>query len=305
MQAREFEQLGAIVPSIHRNMYIIGLYLLTSINPTQTMIPSDSPVLSERQGNLAIVTLNRPDRLNALSGPVMEALHSALHEAAGDYRVRCVLLKAAGRGFCAGGDIKAGGISKDAAAVMSLEDRSHLLRRQMESSALMHTMHKPTVTALRGAVMGAGVGLALSGDFRVASTTLKLETAFRNLGFSGDFGGAYFLTRLGGVSIARDLMMRSRRIDGVEALRLGLVSELVDDDKLDEHALALAHELANGPSIALQYMKRALNASADGASIFQVLDMEAGAMVRTSKTDDHKEAVRAFLAKGTPEFKGH
>jgi 2-(1,2-epoxy-1,2-dihydrophenyl)acetyl-CoA isomerase len=268
------------------------------------MNTTDSPILSERQDHLAIITLNRPDRLNALSGPVMDALRTALQEAALNHRVRAVLLRAAGRGFCAGGDIKAGGISKEEAATMTLEDRAQVLRRQMESAALLHTMPKPTVTALRGAVMGAGVGLALSGDFRVASSTLKLETAFRNLGFSGDFGGAYFLTRLAGGSAARNLMMRSRRIDGAEALRLGLVSELVDDAQLDERALALAQELANGPSVALQHMKRALNAAADGASVAQILDMEASAMVRSSKTEDHKEAVKAFVEKRAPQFLG-
>ena len=268
------------------------------------MNTSDTPVLSEMQGSLTVITLNRPDRLNALSGPVMDALHDALQAAAQDYRVRAVLLRANGRGFCAGGDIKAGGISKEVAALMNQEDRTHALRKQMESSAILHTMPKPTVTALRGAVMGAGVGLGLSGDFRVASTTLKLETAFRNLGFSGDFGGAYFLTRLAGVSAARELMMRSRRIDGVEALRLGLVSELVEDDALDARALELAHELANGPTVALQHMKRALNAAADGAGLRQVLDMEAAAMVRTSKTEDHKEAVHAFMEKRAPAFQG-
>lgn len=268
------------------------------------MNQADLPVLIERQNHLCIITLNRPDRLNALSGAVMGALLSALTEAAEDHRVRGVLLRAAGRGFCAGGDIKEGGISKEEAASMTLEDRAHVLRRQMESAALMHTMPKPTVTALRGALMGAGVGLGLSGDFRVASPTLKLETAFRNLGFSGDFGGAYFLTRLAGASTARDLLMRSRRIDGAEALRLGLVSELVDDDRLDDHALALAHELANGPTVALQHMKRALNAASDGANLRQVLDMEAAAMVRTSKTDDHKEAVRAFMEKRAPAYQG-
>ena len=304
-----------MIRAYHLKMYIIHVYFgkfFFSI-PGSSSLPiflktimntTDSPILSERQDHLAIITLNRPDRLNALSGPVMDALRTALQEAAVDHRVRAVLLRAAGRGFCAGGDIKAGGISKEEAATMTLEDRAHVLRRQMESSALLHTMPKPTVTALRGAVMGAGVGLALSGDFRVASTTLKLETAFRNLGFSGDFGGAYFLTRLAGVSAARDLMMRSRRIDAAEALRLGLVSELVDDAQLDERALALAQELANGPSVALQHMKRALNAAADGASVAQILDMEASAMVRSSKTDDHREAVKAFMEKRAPQFQG-
>lgn len=262
-------------------------------------------VLSEREGGLAIVTLNKPDRLNALSEPVMDALLDALRAVAEDHTVRAVLLRAAGRGFCAGGDVKAGGISRERAATMTIEDRAAHLRRHMDSARLLHTMAKPTVTALRGAVMGAGVGLALSADFRIASTTLKFETAFRNLGFSGDFGGAYFLTQLAGVSVARELMMlNGQRLDAQRALQLGLVNRVVEDDQLDEAALALARELASGPSVAFQHMKRALNAAAGGADVAAVLDMEAAAMVRTSTTEDHKEAVRAFVEKRAPVFNG-
>lgn len=265
---------------------------------------SPAPVLFERHDGLAIVTLNRPDRLNALSGPLMDELHVILEQLADDSSVRAVLLRAAGRGFCAGGDIKAGGVSKEEAARMSTEDRLARLRQQMDSAYLLHTMSKPTVSALRGAVMGAGVGLALSADFRVASRTLKLETAFVGFAFSGDFGGSYFLTQLAGVSVARDLMMRSRRIDGEEALRLGLLSELVDDDQLDSRAMALASELARAPTLALQYMKRTLRASAEGAPLPDVLDLEAAAMVHTAQTHDHKEAVRAYVGKCQPEFLG-
>lgn len=264
----------------------------------------NNPVELEREDGLAIVTLNRPERLNALSGPMMDKLHTVLQEVAQDRTVRAVLLRAAGRGFCAGGDVKAGGISKEEAASMTLEDRIARLRMQMDSARLMHTMAKPTVTALRGALMGAGVGLGLSADFRIGSPALKLETAFKSLGFSGDFGGAYFLTRLAGTSAARNLMMRSQRVHGEEALRLGLISELVADEELDARALSLARELAAGPSIAYQHMKSALNAAADGATLAQVLDLEAAAMVRTSQTEDHKEAVRAFIEKRAPAFRG-
>ncbi len=265
---------------------------------------SDDPVLCTREDGLAIVTLNRPDRLNALSGPIMDALEATLRTLAGDRTVRALLLRGAGRGFCAGGDMKAGGISREEAAQMTQEDRVARLRQQMASAELLHTMAKPTVSALRGAMMGAGVGLGLAADLRIASRTLKLETAFKSLGFSGDFGGAYFLTRLAGTSTARDLMLRSRRVDGEEALKLGLVTELVDDDALDERAWVVARELAAGPSIAFGHMKRALNAAADGASVAQVLDLEAAAMVRTAQTEDHKEAVRAFMEKRAAEFKG-
>lgn len=262
------------------------------------------PVLCEHEDGLAIVTLNRPERLNALSGPVMDALRATLQRVAEDPDVRAVLLRSAGRAFCSGGDMKAGGMSKDEAARLTLEDRTARLRKQMDSAGIMHTMDKPTVTALRGAIMGAGVGLGLSADLRIASRTLKLETAFGALGFSGDFGGAYFLTRLAGPSSARDLMLRSKRIDGEEALRLGLVNELVDDGELDERALSAARQLAAGPSIAYRYMKRALNAAADGAPVSAILDFEAAAMIRTSQTDDHKEAVRAFIEKRAPRFTG-
>jgi 2-(1,2-epoxy-1,2-dihydrophenyl)acetyl-CoA isomerase len=261
-------------------------------------------VLYDREDGLAIVTLNRPERLNALSGPVMDQLFAQLAVAASDYGVRAVLLRGAGRAFCAGGDMKAGSNTPDELAQMTPEDRSQQLRRRIESSNLMHTMPKPTVSALRGAVMGGGVGLGLSADFRLASATLQLSTAFAGLAFSGDFGGAFFLTRLAGASAARELMFRSRTIDAAEALRLGLVNRVIADDELDNETLTLARELAAGPTIAFQHMKRALNAAVDGTSLAQVLDLEAAAMVRTSMTADHKEAVRAFLDKRPPTFTG-
>lgn len=268
------------------------------------MTEEQPPVIAEMDGGLAILTLNRPERLNALSAPVMDALQAELARVAVDPAVRAVLLRAKGRAFCAGGDMKAGGISREEAARLSQEDRVARLRTQMASAELLHTMAKPTVTALRGAMMGAGVGLGLAADIRIASRTLKLETAFKSLGFSGDFGGAYFLTRLAGTSAARDLMLRSSRIDGEKALALNLVTELVDDEALDDRALAVARELAAGPAIAFAHMKRALNAAADGADVRTVLDMEAAAMVRTGMTEDHKEAVRAFVEKRAPGFIG-
>jgi 2-(1,2-epoxy-1,2-dihydrophenyl)acetyl-CoA isomerase len=261
-----------------------------------------SPVLTEVRQGLGIVTLNRPERLNALSGPVMDALAQALQRMADDPQVRAVLLAAAGRGFCAGGDVKAGGVSKEEAAQMTLEQRVARLRGQMRSAELMHTMAKPTVSALRGAVMGAGVGLGLSADLRIGSRTLKLETAFRPLAFSGDFGGSYFLTRLAGTSVARDLMLRSRRIDAEEALRHRLLTELVDDEQLDARALEVGLELAAGPPAALGRMKQALNAAADGADVAALLDIEALGMVQSGQTAEHREAVRAFVQKRKPDF---
>jgi 2-(1,2-epoxy-1,2-dihydrophenyl)acetyl-CoA isomerase len=261
-------------------------------------------VLSERQDAVAIITLNRPERLNALSGPVMDGLFAELDAVAADRSVRAVLLCGAGRGFCAGGDIKQGLNSEPELPKMSVEQRVQQLRRRTESVRLMHTMPKPTVSALRGAVMGAGVGLGLSADFRIVSGTVQFKTAFRELGFSGDFGVSYFLTRLAGVSVARELMMLSRKIGAEEALALRLVSRVVPDETLDTEALQLAHQLATGPSIAFGHMKEALNTAAAGATLAQILDFEAAAMVGCSMTEDHKEAVAAFIGKRQPIFSG-
>lgn len=268
------------------------------------MSESEAWVLSERDAGLAIVTLNRPERLNALSAPVMDRLVLLLREAAEDGKVRALLLRGAGRAFCAGGDLKSGGAGSERAAGMTTEERVHALRRQMDSTRLLHTMPKPTVSALRGAVMGAGVGLGLAADFRIASETLSLNTTFASLGFSGDFGGSYMLSFWAGASVARELMLRPRKLGADEALRLGLVNRVVADGVLDAEAMQLARELAQGPSIAYEHMKRALNAAADGTSLEEVLDLEAAAMVLTGSTQDHKEAVKAFVEKREPKFSG-
>jgi 2-(1,2-epoxy-1,2-dihydrophenyl)acetyl-CoA isomerase len=266
---------------------------------------AEAYVLYETQDNVAIVTLNRPERLNALSGGVMDALYELVHRAATDNSVRAVLLRGAGRGFCAGGDLKSGANTAEELARMSVEQRIQQLRRRTESAHLMHTMAKPTVTALRGAVMGAGVGLGLSADFRLASATVQFKTAFAELAFTGDFGTSYFLTRLAGVSAARDLLMLSKKIAAAEALALGLVSRVLEDEVLDAEALGFAQKLAQGPTDAFGSMKLALNSAADGATLAHTLDLEATAMVRASMTADHKEAAAAFIAKRAPSFTGH
>lgn len=271
---------------------------------TDTHLSPPEYVTGQQDEGLRIITLNRPDRLNALSGALMQQLLEQVLQAGQDHRTRAVLLCAAGRGFCAGGDLKSGAVSKALAAEMNQDDRVHLLRQQMRSAELLHSMPKPTVTALRGAVMGGGVGLALSADFRIASESTIIDTAFLPLGFSGDFGSSFFLTRLAGVNQARSLMMRPRRLKAQEALQLGLLSEVVPDEELDARALQVGRELAAGPTVALQHMKRNLMAAADGASVGQLMDMEARAMVHTSQSADHQEAIQAMLGKRQPQFTG-
>lgn len=266
------------------------------------------------------LTLNRPDKLNALNPALMRALLDAARDAADDARVRAVLLRGAGRGFCAGGDI---GTDRDAksktepteAERLAAEERAakrgpdshemrvNWLRTNMEAARLLHQMPKPTIAAVRGAAAGAGFALAAACDFRIVAESAKFTTAFVHVGFSGDYGGSYFLTRLLGAAKARELYLLGDKIDAQEAQRLGLVTRLVSDEQLDEEAMAFARRLAGGPPVAYRYIKRNLNAAESG-TLEEVFDLEAQHMTRTAQTEDHKEAAKAFFEKRKPVFKG-
>jgi 2-(1,2-epoxy-1,2-dihydrophenyl)acetyl-CoA isomerase len=156
---------------------------------------------------------------------------------------------------------------------------------------------------VRGPVAGAGLSLALACDMRVASESMKMTSAFANVGYSGDFGGSYFLTRLVGTAKARELYYTADRVEAADALALGIVNRVVADDELEAETMALAEKMANGPSIALGYMKRNMNAAETG-SLRDCLDLEAWHHTRTGMTEDHKEAAQAFVDKRTPVFKG-
>lgn len=277
-------------------------------------------LLSQLDAGVLTLTLNRPERLNALNPALMRALVEALADAAEDARVGCVLLKGEGRAFCAGGDIAAArdaneGKEKSAEELAADELRKAKrgpntpevmqawLRRSMESVRLLHQMPKPTVAAVQGAAVGAGMGLAAACDFRVVATDAKFGAGFRKVGYSGDFGGTYFLTRLLGTAKAREIYLLDRRIDAATADRLGLVTKLVEPEQLEREARELAAELARGPRIAQRYLKKNLNA-AEEAPLEQMLDLEAQHQNRCSQTDDHKEALRAMFEKREPQFTG-
>jgi 2-(1,2-epoxy-1,2-dihydrophenyl)acetyl-CoA isomerase len=243
--------------------------------------------------------MNRPERLNALTPEMTDALLAALRRAAVDPKVRAVVLTGAGKAFCAGGDVKA--MAEDDAARQTLEERSQLLREHMECSRLLHEMPKPTIAVARGAVAGAGLSLALACDILVASDTLKLTSAFAKVGLSGDFGSTYFLTKLLGPR-AREFALLSPVLKADEALRMGLVSRIVPDAELDAHGEALARGLADGPAITLGHIKANLNFAEQGATLAQALDHEAIRHIRCGLTEDHQEAARAFVEKRTPKF---
>jgi 2-(1,2-epoxy-1,2-dihydrophenyl)acetyl-CoA isomerase len=259
-------------------------------------------VLETVKDGVAVLTLNRPDRLNALSGPMLDTLLEALPRLAEDPAVGVVVLTGAGRGFCAGGDVKAMAEGREFGGT-TLEEKAQALRSRMEVSRWLHEMPKVTIAMVRGAAAGAGLSLALACDLRVASDTARFATAFARVGYSGDFGGSWYLTQLVGSAKARELYYTADIVDAQAAQALGIVNRVVPDGRLEDETMALAARLARGPRIAYQYMKRNFNA-AEGGTLKDSLDLEAWHHTRCGMTEDHREAARAFVDKREPVFKG-
>jgi 2-(1,2-epoxy-1,2-dihydrophenyl)acetyl-CoA isomerase len=257
-------------------------------------------LLETIEGSIAMLTFNRPERLNALSPPIMEGLLHGLPRLAGDPAVKVVVLTGAGRAFCAGGDVKSMAEGGDERSPAEATAR---LRARMEVSRILHELPKPTIAMINGPAAGAGLALALACDLRVAGTSARLVTAFVRVGFSGDFGGSFFLTRLVGTAKARELYFTGRPVEADEALSLGLVNRVVADEELATVTMELARSLAQGPAIALSLMKRNLNC-AESSGLAELLDMEAAHQVETGRTEDHREAAKAFVEKRAPIFTG-
>ncbi|MFA5914902.1 MAG: enoyl-CoA hydratase [Burkholderiales bacterium] len=249
---------------------------------------------------VATLTLNRPDRLNALSSPMLEGLLEALPRLAADPDIAVVVLTGAGRGFCAGGDVKS---MAEGSSQLGVEDAVQRLRGRMEVSRLLHEIPKPTIAMINGPAAGAGLAMALACDLRIAGESARLITAFAKVGFSGDFGGSYFLSKLVGTAKARELYYLGEPLTAAQALALGLLSSVVPDAELPGATTALAQRLARGPGIALGLMKHNFNAAETG-TLSELLDLEALHQIQTARTEDHAEAARAFVEKRPPAFKG-
>ena len=267
-------------------------------------------VLVEQDGGVATVTLNRPDRMNTLNQELIQELPERLRALAWDPAVRCVVLTGAGdRAFSAGGDVGGMGGSGDTMSAGGgpaplLEDTIDNLRRGQEASLLLHEMGKPTLAVINGACAGASLSMALACDLRIAGEHAVFTTAFAAIGFSGDYGGSYFMTKLLGTARARELYFLPERIAADEALRIGLVHRIAPKEKLRAEGHALAQRLAAGPPIAYRYMKRNLNLAERGVDPRTALDLEAEAMMRTGRTEDFLNGAMAFLRKKPVEFKG-
>jgi 2-(1,2-epoxy-1,2-dihydrophenyl)acetyl-CoA isomerase len=249
---------------------------------------------------VATLTLSRPDRLNALSSPMIDALLEALPRLAADPQIAVVILTGAGRGFCAGGDVKS---MAEGSSRFDMEAAVQRLRGRMEVSRLLHEIPKPTIAMVNGPAAGAGLSMALACDLRIAAQSARFITAFAKVGFSGDFGGSYFLSKLVGTARARELYYTGEPLDAAQALALGIVNRVVPDAELADATMTLATRLARGPSIALGLMKQNFNAAETG-TLSELLDLEALHQIKTGRTEDHLEAARAFVEKRPPIFRG-
>jgi enoyl-CoA hydratase/carnithine racemase len=261
-------------------------------------------LLVEIRGRVAILTLNRPEARNALSDHLTPALRRMIKRFGDDANVGAILITGAGTAFCAGGDVKGMGQGSTKAEV-SFEQRVDDLRiKQRTLTGALVEVRKPTVAAIPGPAAGAGLALALACDIRIAAESAILTTGYARIGLSGDYGIAWLLTRLTGFSRARELMFLSERVEARRAEAIGLVNRVVPDAQLRETALAMAVSLAEGPALAFGRMKDNLDhAMLNG--LLDSLDFEAENMVRTARTLDHKEAVRAFVEKRKAAFAGH
>jgi 2-(1,2-epoxy-1,2-dihydrophenyl)acetyl-CoA isomerase len=259
-------------------------------------------LLTTVENRVAIVTLNRPERLNALTRGMIGGLGGMLAEFAQDPGIGCVVLTGAGRGFCSGGDVAVQAATAGKSG-QSPEQRADGLRAGMMASQLLHDMPKPTIAMVNGVAAGAGMSLALACDIRIAAKSARMTTAFSKVGLSGDYGGSYFLTRIVGSALARELYFTAEMMDSTRLEGLRLVSRVVGDDELTAETMALANRLAAGPAMAYRYIKRNMKAAEEG-TLSDVLDSEAYGMLRTRETADHAEAAKAFVEKRAPVFRG-
>ena len=270
-----------------------------------TVETGTSELLCAVRGRVAIITLNRPEVRNALSDDLTPALRSMIKTCGENPEVGALLITGAGTAFCSGGNIKGMGDHRDKKKLqMSYDERvADLQERQRLLTGALIAVRKPTIAALPGPAVGAGLATAMACDIRIAAQSAFVSTGYLRVGLSGDYGIAWLLTRLVGTARARELMFTADKVDAARCEAIGLVNRVVPDARLQDEAFAMAQSMAEGPTIALRYMKDNL----DEAVLFDfstARDHEAVRLVRTTMTADHREAVQAFIEKRKPVFTG-
>ncbi len=258
-------------------------------------------LLIDVKDRVATLTLNRPDRLNALSKDMIDAGVAAIEQFATDPEIGCIIVTGSDRGFCAGGDVQM--MNEGQGRELTFEERLDRQRQSHRFSALLHSIPKVTIAAINGPAAGAGMAIALSCDLKIMADTAKMMTAFARVGFAGDFGITWPLVRALGEAKAKELLYLSPKLTADEVLALGLVNRVVPAEELMASTQEWATQIANGPQTAYRYMKENVRLAA--TQDYQTMsDREAWTQLRTGDTADHKEGARAFVEKRAPSFTG-
>ena len=258
-------------------------------------------LLYDMKDGIATLTLNRPERLNALGDTLRDDLQDAVTRASDDPEVRVIIVTGAGKGFCSGGDVKAMSERKESGSGRPLMEK--VAPGRDRTVLALRDAPKPVIAAVNGAAAGAGFNLALCCDIRLASTAAKFSQAFVKRGLHPDWGGTYFLPRVVGTAKACELIFTGAIIDADEALKLGIVSAVHAPEELMPAALALARMIADGPPIAIRLAKRGIYHNLE-CDLRQALEYETFAQNICFDTEDAAEGIRAFVDKRTPSFRG-
>jgi 2-(1,2-epoxy-1,2-dihydrophenyl)acetyl-CoA isomerase len=257
-------------------------------------------VVDKREDGVATLTLNRPERMNALNKDLSVAFNDALGVVAADKSVHVVVLTGMGRAFCAGGDLGLIGKGHQENDTSELEP---LLRSGMQSVVRIRTMRQPVIAAVNGAAAGAGMNIALAADIRIAADTATFGQNFTKVGLFPDYGGTYFLPELIGPSRAAEMFYTGEMIDAPTALRLGIVNRVVPAAQLDAETRALALKIAQGPQVPIRSVKQALFGCAK-KKLLKALEREVEEQMKCFLSKDCGEGIRAFMEKRKPNFKG-
>jgi len=264
------------------------------MNPT-----ADTDLLYEVKDRVATITLNRPDKLNAFTGPMITAWARALQEAQQDDNVNVVVVTGAGRAFCAGGDVARMGEGEPS----PLDHKNELWEHIHRVPRTLETMDKPVIAMVNGVAVGAGMGMALMCDLRIASDEARFSTGYVKVGLVPGDGDTYFLPRLIGTARALELLWTSDFVDAIHAERLGIVNHVVPAAELREFTYGLAARIAEGPQIPIRMIKRLVYQSLR-LDLRTHLDLVSSHMAVVRQTADHAEGVRAFKDKRPPKFRG-
>ncbi len=272
----------------------------------ETIATGTEDLLASLEDGILTLVLNRPKARNAMSRDMTGALAEQLAAAELNPSVRCIVLTGAGKGFCAGGDVKGMAARGDGTVGENTIDAAIHRQRlnQRATAGRLYNMPKPTVAALPGAAAGAGLSLALACDLRIMASNAILTTAFARVGFSGDYGGTFFMSQLVGTAKARELYYLSDRLSAQESLNLGLTNWVVDPEELVAKTKEIAGRLASGPTVAYRYMKENFARAISSGDVDDCLDLEATHHVHCGQTEDHRNATKAFVEKREPVFQG-